>query len=152
MIGDKIPTNNTISRYCGKQTLSEANGYPTADAYKLSNTDKRHNPPYLSFNWLEYFKRKTEPERIDEIRIILNKKMNVGTQAKFALLVVGEIRKEFENAQENPNIDLQHLPVETSEWKDPSHCGLLIDIDQDEDVIAALLAQVSCRLVPAKKI
>lgn len=151
MIRDKILPGNTISRYCGYQTLSEATGYPTADAYKLSNTDRRHNPPYLSFNWLEYFKRKTETERIAEIKIILSKKMKVGTQAKLALLVVEEIHKEFENAKENPNIDLQHLPVEATEWKDPSHCGLLIDIDQDEDVIAALLAQVPNKLVPAKK-
>ena len=152
MIHDKISPGNTISRYCGATTLSQVTGYPTADAYKLSDTDRKHNPPYLSFNWLEYFKGKTEIEQIDEIRIILNKKMRrIGTQARLALLAVEEIHKEFKNAQENPNIELQHLPVETPEWNDPSHCGLFIDIDQDEDVIAALLAQVPCKLVPAKK-
>lgn len=150
MIHDKIPPGNTISRYCGATTLSES-GYPTADAYKLSDTDRRHNPPYLSFNWLEYFEGKTQREQIDEIRIILKKKMRrIGTQARLALLAVEEIHKEFNNAHENPNIDLQHLPVETPEWDDPSHCGLFIDIDQDEDIIAALLSQINCKLVPAK--
>ena len=152
MIHDKISPGNTISRYCGRQTLSEETGYPTANAYKLSGTDRKHTPPYLSFNWLEYFKGKKRTEQIDEIRTILNKKMRrIGTQARLALLAVEEIHQEFKYAQENPNIDLQHLPVETPEWNDPSHCGLFWDIDQDEDVIAALLAQIPCSLVPAKK-
>lgn len=152
MIHDKISPGNTISRYCGFQTLSEETGYPTADAYKLSDTDRKHTPPYLSFNWLEYFQGKKRTEQIDEIRTILNKKMRrIGTQARLALLAVEEIHQEFKYAQENPNIDLQHLPVETPEWNDPSHCGLFWDIDQDEDVIAALLAQIPCNLVPAKK-
>ena len=151
MIGEEIPLKDSISRYCGKTTLSELNGLPTADAYKLSNTDRENNPPYLSFNWLEYYKSKTHAEQIEEIRTIINNKMRrIGTQAKLVLLVVEQIHKEFENAQEK-QVKINHLPVETSEWEDPSHCGLFWDIDQDEDVIATLIAQTSSRLEPAKK-
>jgi len=153
MTGDQIRAGNTILRYCGFQMLSEEDGKPTAAAYKLSKRDKEHDPPYLSFNWLEYFSGQTKKVQIEAIRTILEKKMNrIGSQAKLALLPVEEIHRKFEESEENINIDIQHLPDETPEREDPSHCGFLmdIDIDKDEGVVAKLLAQVVCTMKPAK--
>ena len=65
---------------------------------------------------------------------------------------VEEIHHKFEESEDNIKIDIQPLPDETPEREDPSHCGFLMDIDKDESVIAGLLAQVACKMEPARSI
>lgn len=149
MKGKQVGTGNTISRYCGGATV-EDDGRILPTAFMLRAKDREHNPPYISFNWLEFFDRHSQDAQIEEIRTALKKKLNIGSNAKLALLSVADIHREFYQNGEQIKIDIQHLPEETPGSEDPSHCGFIMDVDIDEGVIATLLAQLVSRTVPAQ--
>jgi|GEM_PF-797505 len=148
MKGDDIPKTDSISRYCPYSRLSEITGKPTGAAFQLKTKDIQSEiQPHISVNWLEYFDGKERANQIEEIRIILSKKMKIGTQAKLALLNVGAIYRKFESSEYSPRV--LHWPDHTDYYDDPSHAGIF-DVESDPDVIADMIAQIDSELIPAK--
>jgi hypothetical protein len=60
---------------------------------------------------------------------------------------VNDIYKQFKNSNYKPKI--LHWPDQTEDYSDPSHAGIF-DIETDPDVIADMIAQIDCDMVPAK--
>jgi hypothetical protein len=146
MKGDRIPETDTISRYCPYTKISET-GKPLGSAFMPRARDLESENPHISVNWLEYFKQATKQGQIQEIRNILSIKMKVSNSAKLAILKVNDIYKQFKNSNYKPKI--LHWPDQTEAYSDPSHAGIF-DIENDPDVIADMIAQIDCDMVPAK--
>ncbi len=143
MQGEPIPEADTVSRYCSVTRLSELNGKPLGTAFQL-----RKGEPYISVNWLEFFADLSKEQQIDEVRAVLAKKMRkIGSTARLALLNVGAVQEGFPSTV--GQVRVLHEPVSTPEYDDPSHAGIF-DLEPDPDLVADMLAQIDCDMVPAK--
>ena len=132
MIGDKIPENHHIARLCKPKTFDE-NGEITGAAFVL---DQGHK--CLSVNWLEFLHCSNRIDEITKLRGIYFSKLNrVPTNAKIAVLNVGEVRRKvLTESSDRRDLAVLHEPEEIDE----SHSGIY-NLKYNEVEIAELILQ-----------
>ena len=139
MKGDRVPENHHISRYCSTTRCTE-DGQVTGAAFELRQTEE-----YLSVNWMEFLNLVDRAEEIRAVRRILSSKITVGTNAKIAILNVGEIVTHVRaNSPDFKILSVIHEPEED----DPSHSGVY-GFEYNDPLIADLLAEVINDTYPA---
>jgi hypothetical protein len=145
MKGDAVPDSDHISRYC-KGTQVNSDGTINGTAFRLRDT--QHGPEqYLSVNWLEDLDKPNRPAEIDEIRRVLDTKLNITSSAKIAILGVGEMRRYVsEESEDGRLLQVLHEPEVPL---DPSHCGIY-GLTLDDDLIADLISDVVQEIYPAR--
>ena len=139
-----IPENNHLSRYCGKQHLSDDDGRVLPTAFHL-----KEGETYLSVNWIEYFKGATLSEAISELQGIFARKLKrVGASAKFAVLNNGLTQIAVKNnTNQKEQIIAQHEPLED----DLSHAGYYGITQDNHRVIAEIMAECVEITYPARQ-
>ncbi|MCI0559949.1 MAG: hypothetical protein MN733_15770 [Nitrososphaera sp.] len=146
MKGDPVPNTDHISRYGGGAHI-KPDGTVSGTAFRLR---ERLGQPerYLSVNWLEYLNKSERAAEIAEIRTIFAAKFKrVGSQAKIAVLNIGELRDYvFQNSEDNRDLQVLHEPDEP---EDPSHSGVH-NLRLDDNLIADLIAQTVQEIYPAR--
>lgn len=144
MKDDSVPDKYHISRYCGGSHIE--NGGISGTAFRLRERNGKQEK-YLSVNWLECLKKESRKAEIQEIQIILNRKLQrVGSKAKIAVLNVGELREYVSNnSEDGRDLHVLHKP----EPDDPLHSGIH-NLRPDDDLIADLIAQIVQETHPAK--
>jgi predicted transcriptional regulator len=139
MKGAPLPREDHIARYCGGSHISE-DGLITPTAFHLR---RDQNEKYLSVDWLEIL---NQPDRISEIaavRGIISQRLRLGKTSKIGILKVGEVIDYVIN-ESRSSIRILHGP----EPDEPSHSGIY-DTDQDEELIAELIAEKVLEIYPA---
>ncbi len=132
MRNDIIQDSDHVSRYCKPRSLSPSTGLPTGASFML-----RDDETYLSVNWLEYLKKTSRVQEIEEVRRIFAKKFNVASTGMFAVVNVGNTRNFVKN-ESNDSRQLQF--IHEPEDNDPSHSGIHGISHQDNLTIAQLIA------------
>ncbi|MDP2645946.1 MAG: hypothetical protein Q8P24_13485 [Desulfobacterales bacterium] len=137
MIGDPLPDQDHICRYCSVTKITE-NGSITGAAFQLRSPDK-----YLSVNWLEFFQLADRQGQIKEVRKAI--RLKPGASAKLAVLNV----EEMVNFVRTQSPDARKLRVlHEPEENDPSHSGIY-GFGHDDNLIADLIAETVQELYPA---
>ena len=85
MKGDRVPDSDHIARYCRGSSV-ESDGTINRMAFRI-----RKGEEYLSVNWLEFLKKPSREEEIDEIRKVLQKKLTLGSRSRIAVANVGSL-------------------------------------------------------------
>ena len=140
MIGDKIPEQDHIARYC--QSTKVENGQVLPSAFMLRPTDK-----WLSVNWLEVLDCSSRVSEINEIRSIYTHKLNrLGARSLIAVLNVGEIcQKVYDESEDRRKLEILHDPEEN----DPSHSGRY-KLKHNDMLIAELILETVQETYPAR--
>ena len=139
MKGAPLPPEDHIARYCGGSHISE-DELIAPTAFHLRHDQ---NEEYLSVDWLEIL---NQPDRIAEIaavRGIIGQKLRPGKTSKIGVLNIGEVIDYVIN-ESGSSIRILHEP----EPGHPSHSGIY-DTDQDEELIAELIAKKVLEIYPA---
>lgn len=137
MLGEEIPNEDHIARYCRPMQVEDGNIQATA--FML-----RPGEPYLSVNWLEFLNCSDRHNEIAELRNIYSKKLNnVGQRAKLAVLNVGDMcNNVLSESTDMRHLKVFHDPVVHDDPKksDPSHSGIY-NLKQDDELIAELILE-----------
>ncbi len=140
MKDDPVPIHNHISRCCFASRCTE-DGQVTGAAFL-----PREKDDYLSVNWLEYLQQANRQDEIQEVRRVLSLKLELTTNAKIAVLNVGDILDHVQaNTPDNRSLRVLHVPVEI----DPSHSGIY-GFKYDDPMIADLIAEVVQETYPSQ--
>lgn len=141
MIGDKIPDQDHIARYCSP--IHAPGGKIQATAFMLRQSDTS-----LSVNWLEYFQCSSRHRAIAELRKVYSaKKLTIKVDGRIAVLNVGEVRMQV--LTESPDrriLEVLHDPKEN----DPSHSGIY-NLRYDDELIAELILETIRETCPARQ-
>lgn len=142
MTGDKIPENHHIARLCKPKTFNE-DGQITGSAFIL---DQGHRS--LSINWLECLNCSKRSDEIIVLQVIyLSKLKKVPTNAKIAVLNVGQVRlKVLTESSDRRDLAALHEPEDI----DYSHSGIY-NLRYNEVEIAELILQTIQEEHPAKR-
>ena len=141
MKGDPVPEEDHISRYCSATRCTER-GEVTGAAFMLRSKDR-----YLSVNWMEFFRLVSREEVIREIRRVLESQLTLGTNAKIAVLKVGDVLNHVLNeSPDSRKLSVLHEPLEN----DPSHSGIY-GMGMEDHLIADLIAEVILETYPAQE-
>lgn len=135
MIGDHLPDQHHISRYCKPVTI--ADGKPTGASFMLRPVDD-----FLSVNWLEYFGNIDQDSQIDKVRECIE--LSLAASGLFAILNVGEIIAKVLNECEK-QISVKQEPTAV----DPSHCGIY-GYQHEDDMVADLISDLVLKTYPSK--
>ena len=129
MKGDVIPDENHVLRYCKPKYVSQVNGLPERDAFRLEPGDDET----LSVNWVEYFDAAvamaTREERevaVARVREVIQ--LGLGVTGAFALFRVEDVKRAVETGG-GANPYVEHDPKDSQpasgRWPargpDPSH-------------------------------
>lgn len=147
MKGEKIPDQDHIARYCPFTKLSPE-GKVLATAFMLrAPLPDRPDEVSLSVNWLEFLNCPNRDSEINEIRGVYSSTFErVGSQAKIAVLNVGEVRsKVLKESPDNRNLEVLHDPQEN----DSSHSGIY-NLKQNDELIAELISKTVRQSYPAR--
>lgn len=121
-----------VARHCRRRDVRD-DGTVTPAAFEI-----RPGEEYLSANWLEYFHEADRPSQIAGVRQALTDKgFRVSRNAYFAVLNAGA---SVTMCRVTLNLEIQFIAL--GELHDPSHTGIFGYTMQDNDSIAALLAQL----------
>lgn len=115
--GEPLADRHNVTRYCGKQAISEFSGRPTSAAFKI-----RDGEDYLSVNWLECFHESDFAVALMGVRCALTRKGRmIGSSSCFATLNVGNVKNTiFQKLRYGPQI------VRKVEQFDESHAGIYV--------------------------
>ncbi len=140
MKGDIIPNEEHIARFCRPSHVS--NGKVQATAFMIRPIEDS-----LSVNWLEFLNCPSRSEEIAEIRKIYSKKnLNIGPNAKIAVLNVGEMcGKVLTESPDSRVLEVLHNPS----GNDQSHSGIY-NCRVDDELIAELIVEVVRNLYPGR--
>ncbi len=140
MMGDKIPEQDHIARYCQSSKVEDGQVQPSA--FMLRPTDN-----CLSVNWLEVLDCSSRESEINEIRGIYAHKFNrLGARSLIAILNVGEIlQKVYEESEDKRKLEILHDP----EDDDPSHSGIY-KLKHNDMLIAELILETVRETYPAR--
>ena len=128
----ELGASHHVARYCRGRDIRN-NGTVTPAAFEV-----RPGEEYLSTNWLEYFHDSDRPLQIVGVRQALaDKGFRVSRNAAFAVLNVGTAAGQ---CRDELNAAIQFVAL--GESHDPSHTGIFGYTTQNNDAIAALLAQL----------
>jgi hypothetical protein len=131
---EPIPPDHHVSRYCGGRSILD--GEVTGASFILRADDE-----YLSVNWLELLRLGGRDSEIEEVKRVLGTKMNLGSTAKIAVLIVGDTQDHVrQNSRDHRDLRILHRPDEPPDKPDPSHSGIF-DTKEDEQLIAELIAE-----------
>ena len=143
MKGEPVPDADHISRLCGGSQV-KSDGTISGSAFLLRKRVPIESS--LSVNWLEFLKKHDRNVEVNEIRKVLSKKLTLGSNARIAVLNVGEMRNHVQqNSEDKRVLRALHEPSDN----DPSHSGIY-DLKLDDDLIADLIAQTIKESHPAK--
>lgn len=137
MKGDRLPPQDHIARYCGRQQISE-DGQIAPTAFHLKSDED-----YLSVQWLEILEQPDRISEMTEVRRLLSLGLNMGSTAQITVLNVGEVCKHVEEAA-GLGIRVLHEPVVNN----LSHSGIH-DTAQDEALISELIVECILETHPA---
>ncbi len=138
MTGDRLPPEDHTARYCPGSKLME-DGSVGGAAFYL-----REGEQYLSVEWLEALNQTSRVDEIHAVVQILLKKLRLGASAAIAVLNVGEVG-HYVHESSGFQIRFVHEP----EPADFAHSGIF-DTDQDEMMIAELIAEKVAESFPVK--
>lgn len=139
MKGDQVPDTDHITRYCPGGSIED--GKISGIAFR-----RRKDELYLSVNWIEFLKKENRLAEVAEIRTILSSKLKISSNAKIAVLIVGQVRNHvLSNSEDRRSLNVIHEP----EITDPSHSGIH-NLNLEDDLIADLIAQTIQEIYPAK--
>lgn len=136
MKGDRVPDSDHISRYCRGSSV-ESNGTINRMAFRIRNEEE-----YLSVNWLEFLKKPSREEEIDEIQNVLRKKLTLGSRSRIAVANVGSL---IDHIRAERILKVQHEP----EPEDQSHSGIF-GYGIDDDLIELMISEVFQESYPSK--
>ena len=140
MKGDPLPDCDHISRYCPYTRLTESGG-PSGAAFRLRKEEK-----YLSVNWLEILGQSNRANEIAELRSILSRHITLAPSGRLAVLNVGAVQSHvLINSTDSRSLRILHEPLDN----DASHTGIF-DMNEDDDLIADLIAQIVIEVYPAQ--
>jgi hypothetical protein len=148
-MGENVPDSDHISRLCNPSNFDD-DGEIDIGAFQLK-MKKDGIEPYLSVNWLEYFRIPEREKQIEILREVLSKKLKrVPTNARIVVLNVGDICKRVhDGTDDNHIIEVLHQPEQTPEYNDESHSGIF-NLLIDDIIIPDLLRQSILEEYPAK--
>ena len=133
MLGNDLPEEHHISRYCSPSSINKFHGLPTAAAFMLRKTDD-----FLSVNWLDYFNKGDINLSIDCVRqVFIEKGFQIKANGRFVSLNVGDVISVIYSHLQSSDISIKHLPVED----DPSHSGVF-GYTQSDNLIALKISQL----------
>lgn len=139
MKDDPLPREDHIARYCGGSHIDEDELIaPTAFHLRHNQNEK-----YLSVQWLEILKQPNRISAIANVQGIIGQKLRPGKTSRIGVLNVGEVIDHVAN-ESGSSIRILHEP----EPADTSHSGIY-DTDQDEELIAELIAKKILEIYPA---
>jgi len=128
MKGDAIPDSDHVARYCKPSTIEDGEIMATAFQIRLGEES-------LSVNWLEYLECSNRSEEITMIRNAYSKKLKVTSNAKIAVLNIGNTReKVMSGSDDQRNLEFKHDPSR----QDPSHSGIY-NINHEDELISELI-------------
>ena len=130
MIGDLVPDDDNVSRYCRASTVSEY-GTPLPQAFQL-----RRGESSLSVNWLEYL---SPGDLLDALRLVRTAFQDIGyslgRNGRFAILNVGEVKAL--GRENSISLLIRHDP----EPDNVSHAGIF-GFPDDDFLIATAISQL----------
>lgn len=130
MKGDILPNEDNITRYCNPTDIAEGQIQPPA--FML-----RRNEQGLSVNWLELLGCDNREDEITEVRNIYSSKLTVYSNAKIAVLNVGEVRNKVSTEHpDNLTLDIVHSPS----LQDSSH-SVINNISFGDEFAAELIIE-----------
>ena len=136
MKGDRVPDSDHIARYCRGSSV-ESDGTINRMAFRIRNEEG-----YLSVNWLEFLKKPSREEEIDEIQNVLRKKLTLGSRSRIAVANVGSL---IDHIRAERILKVQHEP----EPEDQSHSGIF-GYGIDDDLIELMISEVFQESYPSK--
>lgn len=141
MNGSLVPEQDHVVRYCKPKQIDAGKIQPSAFIL-------RENEKSLSVNWLEKLCRTNRSEQIEALRNIFRQKaFNVKTNARFAVLNVGNIRNKVRTETvDHRELKLTHEPSEN----DQSHSGIY-NLHPDNMLIAELIIETIHEDYPARQ-
>lgn len=126
-----IPDSDHVARYCKPSTID-------GDEIQATAFFLRPEEPDLSVNWLEFFKLKSREKEISEIQKIYSRKFKkVSSNARIAVLNVGETKIKVLESEDKRNLKFKHNPLQ----EDPSHSSIY-DMRPNAEEIAELILSV----------
>lgn len=131
MKGDVIPDKDDIARYC-KASYIQQDGCVSGDAFKL-----RPEEDFLSVSWLNYWRKGSFEENIAATRNALQRKLKISRKAKLAVVNVGSMRENVQQALSGETVSVLHEPSST----DPSHSGIY-GTNSIENLEEAIVAEI----------
>lgn len=151
MLGDAVPADDHISRYCAKRYVD--GDRITGAAFQLRGpTEKRSAETYLSVNWLELLCCDSRGQEIAEIRKVLASKLTIHKRDRVA---VGQVSTVLENVKagstDGRELKVLHEPEESPEDGDPSHSGIYGLRFDDELLYGELIAEMCQESYAAKE-
>ncbi len=143
MKGDPIPASDHVVHYCSFTQLDDE-GNPSGVAFRLKVRDGTLED-YLSVDWLEYFEEEPQTAKIEALRNVLRNFLNLGAQAKLAVLKVETLIKTVSEQIPGRALTVQHEPLPQREC----HSGIY-GLGEDDDVVADLIASLVAETHPAR--
>ena len=113
MTNELIPEDDHVLRYCTPSKIE--NGFPLPIAFKLKNGE-----PYLSVNWVEYYKCENILTNVQKIREeFINKNYSLSKNGKFVLFHVSRTKQSIKETTDQ-SLCFKKIPCPDSH----SHSGI----------------------------
>ena len=107
-----LPSDN-VARYCSPRHLG-GDGLPLEAAFHLRDSEN-----YVSTNWLEHFHPADRPFQLDCLRQSLKRKLNIGRNARLAVL---NVETAVVACKSKLSLDIRFITLDDPD--DPSHTGI----------------------------
>jgi len=131
MKGDVIPDKDDIARYC-KASYIQQDGRVSGEAFKL-----RPNEEFLSVSWVNYWCKDSFEENITVTRNVLQRNLRINRRAKLAVVNVGRMREDVQQASSGETVRVLHEPSSS----DHSHSGIY-GTNSIENLEEAIVAEI----------